>query len=231
MKKCLPIMAKTVQETLELIQEYDSKDFEMYEWRIDALTAREAGEQFCNLCDVWEKIGKITNKPFIITLRTDKDGGYRRLDPSEYIQSIREIINTVKPQYIDIQMNATADLSKTKMLINMAHINGIKTITSYHNFECTPNEDDIVKKFLKMHYIGTDVGKIAVWPETENDISQLMNAAKSVKDVVDDIIAISMGERGKITRINGDEIGSVINFVKPVGQIIENLEDLGQLDL
>jgi len=101
--------------------------------------------------------------------------------------------------YIDIELDA--EDSYKRQLINAARTNSCKIIISYHNYKETPPPDQlelIVKACLDED---ADIAKIACQVNSVRDTAQIM--ALYGKGVCDScrLLAIGMGDRGKITRI------------------------------
>ena len=64
-----------------------------------------------------------------------------------------------------------------------------------------------------METIGGDIGKIAVMPKNSSDVEILISAAEEAsRQLQIPIVAVSMGELGKKTRINGEDFGSILTF-------------------
>ena len=52
-----------------------------------------------------------------------------------------------------------------KDIIEGAHAHGVKVVASNHDFDKTPDKDDIVGRLVKMQELGADIPKIAVMPQ------------------------------------------------------------------
>ena len=51
-----------------------------------------------------------------------------------------------------------------KDIIEGAHAHDVKVVASNHDFDTTPDKDDIVGRLVKMQELGADIPKIAVMP-------------------------------------------------------------------
>ena len=62
--------------------------------------------------------------------------------------------------------------------------------------------------------VGADIPKIAVMPKEEQDVADLMEAARIMKEKYcrRPFIALSMGELGAKTRVCGGSFGSAVTF-------------------
>lgn len=81
-----------------------------------------------------------------------------------------------------------------------------------------------------MKYLGADLPKVAYMANNKGDVEAVINGATTAVSEIGPVIAISMGELGKITRIEGDKFGSVVNFLKPIGSKADQQKNIGQLD-
>lgn len=100
----------------------------------------------------------------------------------------------LKPEYIDLE-EGSQNIPK-----------GINLIISYHNFNETPVDLDAIYK--RMQKTPAQIYKIAVMANNTLDALRLMIFAKSKKN----LIAISMGPYGQISRILGPIIGTPITY-------------------
>lgn len=227
MKNCLPIMAQTFDEAKKILMEYnDDEKLDLYELRADCLDENYTGKQFLK---EWGKFKDISAKPIIFTYRTKAEGGLGTLSVEEYNRLILNIIEYVKPDYLDIELFSCVEDAKAKMYTYMCKKNGITSILSRHNKLFGQSEREVELMLMRMHYLGCDIPKIAVRANNREDTEKLMTGAYKASKKIGNIIAIAMGENGEKSRRCGDEIGSIINFVRAVGKKSESAADLGQL--
>ena len=87
----------------------------------------------------------------------------------------------------------------------------IKVILSYHDFESTPELNTILNiiKLEKKH--GADIAKIAFTPCDLEDVLRVMEALVKGRAGIP-VIAISMGDAGKISRVIAPVFGSYLTF-------------------
>ena len=227
MKTCIPIMARTYEESIELINGV-SQNIDMIEWRIDCLDENFKPGKFA---DAWNRIREAAKRPVIVTFRTRKQGGAKELSASDYNLRMRKIILNIKPSYIDIELNSCGSDAYVRMLSVMARKRGIGVIVSHHDLNFTESPRDIDMLLCRMKYIGADIPKVAFTPQSKDDVANLIQGAYEAHKKVGDIIAISMGKIGQKTRTDGDTFGSVINFVKPIGSCYDESKDIGQIEI
>ena len=92
--------------------------------------------------------------------------------------------------------------------------NNIKVIISNHDFNKTPNKEEIIERLCKMQELNADLPKIAVMPKTPSDVLILLSATNEMVTKYADrpIITMSMAGDGLISRISGEVFGSALTF-------------------
>ena len=94
-----------------------------------------------------------------------------------------------------------------------AHEAGMPVIGSCHDFEKTPDAEEMAARLCRMAALGADICKIAVMPRKRRDVVALTAACAQADDALTQpIIAISMGEIGMPTRICAEAMGSCLSF-------------------
>ncbi len=137
--------------------------------------------------------------PAIATCRPDKMGKARQLELlSAAIRS--------GAKYVDIEIEAEA--AQRDALIKVAHENGCKVIISYHNFEETPGLKELYQIVDRCYELGADVAKLATMAKTRQDSARLL----SLYSIDKPLIALGMGEAGKITRLMAPLLGAEFTF-------------------
>ena len=107
-------------------------------------------------------------------------------------------------------------------------------IVSSHDFKKTPDKETIVSKLQKMQILGADIPKIAVMPNSKQDVLTLLSATEEMATNYADrpIITMSMDKTGVISRLCGEVFGSSVTFgsvqkASAPGQI--NVSDLSTI--
>lgn len=109
-------------------------------------------------------------------------------------------------KYVDIEYEAPDDYRND--IIKFAHKNNCDVIISYHNYEFTPDceeLDEIVRNCFKK---GADVAKVATTIKKNVDNSKIFSLYKNPGRLV----AFGMGNLGKITRIVAPFLGAEFTF-------------------
>ena len=123
--------------------------------------------------------------PILFTFRTSKEGGEKAIEADAY-----------------------AELNKK------AAATGLVDVASNHDFDKTPDKDDIVGRLVKMQELGADIPKIAVMPQCKKDVLTLLEATREMAEEHADrpIITMSMAGTGLISRLCGEVFGSALTF-------------------
>ena len=104
--------------------------------------------------------------------------------------------------------------AQVKELIAHAHDKGVRVIMSNHDFDKTPEKDEIIRRLCKMQELGADIPKIAVMPTCRRDVLTLLCATEEMYTEHADrpIITMSMAGTGLISRLCGEVFGSALTF-------------------
>lgn len=98
-------------------------------------------------------------------------------------------------------------------LLAKAHDHQIKIIMCNHDFDKTPSKDTIVERLTMMEEKGADICKIAVMPQSNQDVITLMTATVEARQKLQNpLITMSMGSLGMVTRVSGEAFGSAATF-------------------
>ena len=109
-------------------------------------------------------------------------------------------------KYIDIELES--DTHFREEVIGIINKNPAELIISYHNYEHTPDYEDLVTILEDCYYKAADVAKIACRVYTHSDSARLM----ALYEKPGRKIIVGMGNTGKITRIAAGLMGAEFNF-------------------
>lgn len=211
-KICVPICATTKEDLLSQITEYNKEDIDFIEWRIDF---------FQNVSDIVavESLAKdlrtmLPNKPILLTFRTKQEGGEQALPLKDYFSLNLRLAQSGCVDLVDLELFSTNNTKQLSSMINEIQKQNVKVILSNHDFHKTPEEAEIISRLSKMQELGADVAKIAVMPNSPNDVLELLSATNKMKEqyATIPIITMSMGKLGSISRISGELFGSAVTF-------------------
>ncbi len=123
--------------------------------------------------------------------------------------------------YVDLEVESD-DRFKGD-IIAKARSMGCKVIISFHDYDKTPEREELIRIVSRCFSSGADLAKISCKVNTKKDCARLLGLLDSDKD----IIVAGMGEKGKMVRILAPLLGSPFTYASPQeGQ--ETAE--GQLD-
>ena len=148
----------------------------------------------------------------VCTLRPKNEGG-KFVGSENERKSIIKLIAEYNPFLLDIEFNA---LQKDKKFLKDVKNSKTKILVSWHDFKKTPKLENLNKKFRNMKKFSNYV-KIVTTAKAVNDavrVLSLYNNGSKVK-----LIAFSMGEEARFTRILSLHMGSPFTYVslgKPV---------------
>ncbi len=162
---------------------------EMIELRFDLLDLEKN--------DVKE-ITKI-NSNVIATYRSGK------VSDSERISVLKNAVDC-GVKYIDIEVDSSDNFKSE--LCGYAKSKNVKIIISYHNFEKTPQKRELEEIVQWSRENKADICKIACMTNNSADAARII----SMYDYDKTVVAIGMGELGKITRIASLKLGAPFTF-------------------
>lgn len=208
-KICVPIVAETKEEIIEQAKKISTSKADLVELRVDWI--EDLSEE--NVLTILEDIREILNdKPILYTIRTFQEGGHKEIDTIDYLRLNKLAIKSKKIDLVDVEVFLGDEI--VNEIVNIAHENLVKVIGSNHDFDATPNKGEIIKRLNKMQDVDVDIPKIAVMPNSANDVLILLDGTNEFYNNYADrpIITMSMGEVGMISRISGKTFGSSLTF-------------------
>ena len=209
-KICVPLTAKTREELIEESLAASAVEPDLLEWRADCFDeplTRENIQEILYL--IAHEAGDI---PVIFTIRTEEEGGKWKRSSGNYEELLLEAAMSGEADLIDVE--ALRDPDNMKELIEKIHECGVLAVSSSHDFEKTGSGELLLQKLRALEASGGDILKLAVMPEDDSDVRILMNTVKLFTSEKSEkpVIAMSMGEQGVISRIEGERYGSCVTF-------------------
>lgn len=111
---------------------------------------------------------------------------------------------------VDIDVSSPKD--SIERVVEAARDNDVTVIASHHDFEGTPPIDSMMETLERAWVVG-DVAKLAVTPEDEGDVLDLLRLTLEARDGGDGpFCAISMGALGSYTRFVAPLYGSCLTY-------------------
>lgn len=232
-KICVPIVGVSKEDILAEAAALKEIPVDVVEWRIDWFEGVFEWEKLLDaLRDLRKALGDL---PLLMTFRTSKEGGEKAVGPEDYARINIEAARTGLVDLIDVEIFTGDEI--VKHIIEEAHKAGVRVVASNHDFDKTPDKDDIVGRLRKMQEFDADIPKIAVMPQSKKDVLTLLSATEEMATDYADrpIITMSMAGTGAISRLCGEVFGSALTFgaakkASAPGQIgVEDLDTILQL--
>ncbi len=216
-KIIVPIVEVTRKEIIRKAESLAEVRKDIVEWRADWF---EEGSDPAAVEEVLRELrGALGNTPLLFTFRTLREGGEKAIEPEDYAALNISAAKSGFADLIDVEIFTGDEI--VREIIESAHKEGVKIVGSSHDFDRTPEKDEIVGRLRKMQQMGADIPKIAVMPQNREE----MTAEYADRP----IITMSMSGTGLISRLCGEVFGSTCTFgavgkVSAPGQM--NAEDL-----
>lgn len=165
-----------------------------------------------SVLNVVDTISNKTNTPLLFTIRSSREGGEPiELNELEVLQLLKEVCKKTKVAMIDYELDSKK--AYIKEILTCALKQNKQVILSHHNFNETPNNQILLEKLILMEYLGAAHAKIAVMPKNQVDVLRLLEVTLQASNKLNiPLTTMSMGEKGKLSRIIGWIYGSKITF-------------------
>lgn len=209
-KICVPIVGATKEAILEEARAITKLPADVVELRIDWF---EGVFDWAQMEDVLKALRETLGEmPILMTFRTSKEGGEKAIDDETYAEINIKAAQTGLIDLIDVEIFTGDEV--VEKIIEGAHEAGVKVVASNHDFDKTPDKDDIVGRLCKMQELGADIPKIAVMPQSKKDVLTLLTATEEMATEHADrpIITMSMAGNGVVSRLAGETFGSALTF-------------------
>lgn len=210
-KICVPITGSDREEVLQQAEMIAKTDADLVEWRADYCP------ELLVKTELWETLAmlreKLGGKELLFTIRTIGQGGRMLYTPGEYEAAIMEAMAGGCLTYVDVEAQTEPE-SRARLLAAAAE-RGVLSIVSHHDFQHTPELDELYRIFDDLAATGADILKTAYMPESPSDVARLMYATAEYRKQdreQHELITMSMGELGKISRAAAGVFGSAVSF-------------------
>ncbi|MGI5900519.1 MAG: type I 3-dehydroquinate dehydratase [Christensenellales bacterium] len=207
-KIAAPIVAPSRAEIAERAARMNGLPIDAVEWRADFFEGMEnIGDTIEVLGDVRKAIGE---KLLIFTVRTKAEGGSAQLSAADYLRLNEAAAKSGFADIIDVEMMRES----AGEVISALHDAGAAALLSSHDFQKTPSEEEIIARLKKMQDMGGDILKIAVMPQSPQDVLTLISATEKMRRLHArrPLVTIAMSGLGLISRISGEIFGSAMTF-------------------
>lgn len=192
---CLPILKHKKEDVLNTIK--STKDYQFYE--------------------VWLDYIQDIDREFIETLEKNYSGKlifvFRRLNLETPQMNQATRLSLIKlfdksQMYIDLDV-ITQQEELSFITENMMQI---PLITSYHNYQETPDDRKLIEIIVLMERYGPQIVKVATHCQEPKDGLRLLDLLISLKSENKKYIILGMGQHGTVTRLYGTLWGNEMIF-------------------
>jgi 3-dehydroquinate dehydratase-1 len=162
-----------------------------------------------DLLDDYSETGMIiqemnkTGLPVFITNRMKQEGGAWEKSEDERISVLLSLIPFADA--VDIELCA----KDRDRVVKEAKKSGKTVIISTHDFKKTPPSDAMKSVLDKSFAAGADIAKLAVMPDSFDDVLRLLDVTLHARGAV---CTIAMGDIGKHSRVIAQVYGSVMTY-------------------
>lgn len=150
-------------------------------------------------------------KRCVCTLRPKSEGG-KFAGTEQNRASILKLIAEYRPYLLDLEFST---VSKNRALLEYVRKTGTQILVSWHDFRKTPSYSALNSRMQEMRKLSKSV-KIVTTANSINDATTVLSLYRKHNA---DLIAFSMGDHGRISRILCMSLGSPFTYVslgKPV---------------
>ncbi|SFM20965.1 type I 3-dehydroquinate dehydratase [Salibacterium qingdaonense] len=207
---CLPLTGRTETGILEEAASAKLKKPDLLEWRADFFESLSDSEQVVRTARRLQTA--LEGTPLLFTIRSEKEGGQKLcMAEQDKIELYRQLCSGGYVNMLDYERQH--DEANRKEVQSICSENGVVFIVSYHDFSATPSEEDMMNQLREMEQAGADAAKLAVMPETMDDVLSLLKVTRDAEEQLDiPVITMSMGKMGAVSRIAGWQFGSLFTF-------------------
>ncbi|WP_025731697.1 type I 3-dehydroquinate dehydratase [Carnimonas nigrificans] len=207
----VPVTQGDTAEALAFISKAQhAPAIDFLELRLDMLTEAPSAQALSRY--VASALHQMDKTGAIVTFRTKAEGGETAISTQEYVRLYESVLAHATPDFIDVEINRGEQA--VAAIIENARQHGVGVILSSHDFKATAPRDELLALMERMHEVGADVVKVATMPNDMDDVLALLSASWAFKQQHPDheLISMSMGELGVISRLAGEVFGSDATF-------------------
>ena len=194
---CVSIARKTVEEGLT-VAEAISPLADVVEIRLDHLNHISVAPFLAHL-----------SKPLLFTNRPSWEGGEFAGDEEARIGPLMEAVQ-LGAHYVDLELKAPT--SSQKALLEVVENSSCQLILSWHNFQETPTQAELVGRLAMMQDKGAHIAKIVTMAHDYHDVLRVLMLQEQAAKMDFPLIAFCMGRPGVISRLATVELGGYMTY-------------------
>ncbi|MCD6076184.1 MAG: 3-dehydroquinate dehydratase [Ramlibacter sp.] len=207
---CAPLVARTTAELVTETRAVASKKPDLLEWRVDFFSAISDTAQVLAAAAAIRDAAAGT--PILFTRRAQREGGQPiALDEPQVLAMYEAVIASGCVDLVDYEMDNDANL--LARVRELARARKLPLVLSFHDFQRTPSTEQLSARFAQAQSLGADVAKVAVMPQSMDDVHRLLGATlKASESLPIPVISMAMGGLGAVSRVCGGVFGSALTF-------------------
>lgn len=207
---CTPIVGRNRKELMEEIENVKIKNPDIIEWRADYFQEIHDFHKVVEVADAIKQ--SVKNIPLLFTIRSEAEGGNPiTLSASEIVELLTYVCKTDAIDLIDYEIANSRE--SIFLLRKISQANEKLLILSYHNYDKTPANQELLQVLNKAEILKADIAKIAVMPNSHADVLRLLEVTNQANENLNIPVAtMSLGSIGALSRMVGWVFGSVITF-------------------
>lgn len=209
-KICVPLVAEDAGQLSEALARLCKTPYDLVEWRTDFYREVEEENVMRQALELIRQ--QIGERPLLFTFRTGEEGGNRKIDPETYFDLNVRAAKSGLVDIVDVEINRGEELASR--LVRAVHDRQVLALGSFHDFDRTPETEQMVAVLRRMQELDMDITKLAVMPENRRDVLRLLDAAAAMREEYGDrpCVTMAMGSLGVLSRMTGGFTGSAITF-------------------
>ena len=207
---CVPLTGKNEEELFGQAAKAVEADADLVEWRVDYWEEEHPLYRVEEMLFALRKVLK--EVPLLLTFRSAEEGGEKAITPAEQTALIRRAADSGQLDMADVEYLRSPE--EYAPLIRDMEERGVRIIASSHDFEKTGTKEELRDRLLSLSSSGADIIKLAVMPACPEDVARLMDTVSEMtkEEITCPVIAMSMGELGAESRVEGEKFGSSVTF-------------------
>lgn len=206
---CVPLVGKNRAEVLAEVENLSRVAPDIIELRVDAWEEIEDADASLALL---AEVRGLVELPVVLTCRGHWEGGLKEVSERAKDALYSGAVTKRLVDFVDKELSYGP--AKLEELKGLSASNGVSLIVSCHDFRKTPSMPFIYAQLARQIACGADVAKIALMPQSEEDVLKVFEATLAVRRDFPDtpLITMSMGRLGQVSRIAGGLYGSDLTF-------------------
>ena len=211
---CVPVVAPERETIIETIKSLTEQKVQMIEWRVDCFREADDVAAVRAVLDTVKPF--LTETIFLFTFRTKQQGGSRRMEEWKILKLNETAAKSGCADMIDLEF---FEATKPEKEIRRFQRMGVRVIASHHDFDATPDDRILRMLMEQMQQGGADVAKLAVMPQSADDVVRLLKLTNDMKQKYPTlpVVTMSMGALGVVSRMAG-EIFRFLYYVRCRGR-------------